>query len=143
MEQKISKYSTATIVSLLCLLFSLPLQAQQQRPGARPAVKQKAKEEIKADTIPFYNGTYVGVDLFGLGSKLLGGDFLSSEVNVRVNLKKKFMEKYICTVCDYVYDPELGDPENGIEPGTSFEDLPEDWVCPLCGVGKEEFEKAS
>lgn len=53
------------------------------------------------------------------------------------------MEKYICTVCDYVYDPELGDPENGIEPGTSFEDLPEDWVCPLCGVGKEEIEKAS
>ena len=51
------------------------------------------------------------------------------------------MDKYICTVCDYVYDPELGDPENGIEPGTSFEDLPEDWVCPLCGVGKEEFEK--
>lgn len=51
------------------------------------------------------------------------------------------MEKYICTVCDYVYDPELGDPENGIEPGTSFEDLPEDWVCPLCGVGKEEFER--
>ena len=40
------------------------------------------------------------------------------------------MEKYICTVCDYVYDPELGDPENGIETGTSFEDLPEDWVCP-------------
>ena len=50
------------------------------------------------------------------------------------------MDKYICTVCDYVYDPELGDPENGIEPGTSFEDLPEDWVCPLCGVGKEDFE---
>jgi len=59
------------------------------------------------------------------------------------NLKNSFMDKYICTVCDYVYDPELGDPENGIEPGTSFEDLPEDWVCPLCGVGKEEFEKAS
>ena len=44
------------------------------------------------------------------------------------------MEKYICTICEYVYDPELGDPENGIEPGTSFEDLPADWVCPLCGV---------
>ena len=98
MEQKISKYSTATIVSLLCLLFSLPLQAQQQRPGARPAVKQKAKEEIKADTIPFYNGTYVGVDLFGLGSKLLGGDFLSSEVNVRVNLKKKLIPVSIIKV---------------------------------------------
>lgn len=51
------------------------------------------------------------------------------------------MDKYICTVCDYVYDPEKGDPENDIAPGTSFEDLPADWVCPLCGVGKEEFEK--
>lgn len=51
------------------------------------------------------------------------------------------MDKYICTVCDYIYDPELGDPENGIEPGTAFEDLPDDWVCPLCGVGREEFEK--
>lgn len=54
-----------------------------------------------------------------------------------------FMEKYICTVCDYVYDPELGDPDSGIEPGTAFEDIPEDWVCPLCGVGKEDFEKVS
>ena len=53
------------------------------------------------------------------------------------------MEKYICTICEYVYDPEQGDPENGIEPGTSFEDLPADWVCPLCGVGKDEFETAS
>lgn len=51
------------------------------------------------------------------------------------------MDKYICTVCDWVYDPEIGDPENGIEPGTSFADLPDDWVCPLCGVGKDQFEK--
>jgi rubredoxin len=50
------------------------------------------------------------------------------------------MEKYLCTVCEYVYNPELGDPEAGIAPGTSFEDLPEDWVCPLCGMGKEVFE---
>ena len=50
------------------------------------------------------------------------------------------MEKYLCTVCDYVYNPEVGDPEAGIAPGTSFEDLPEDWVCPLCGMGKEVFE---
>jgi len=54
--------------------------------------------------------------------------------------KRKSMDKYICTVCEYIYDPELGDPENGIAPGTSFEDLPDDWVCPLCGVGKEDFE---
>lgn len=47
------------------------------------------------------------------------------------------MKKYICVVCEYIYDPELGDPESGIEPGTAFEDIPEDWVCPLCGVGKK------
>ena len=49
--------------------------------------------------------------------------------------------KYVCTVCGYVYDEELGDPENGIEPGTKFEDLPEDFVCPLCGVDKDMFSE--
>ena len=50
------------------------------------------------------------------------------------------MQKYVCTVCHYVYDPEVGDPENNITPGTSFENLPADWVCPLCSVGKDMFE---
>jgi rubredoxin len=48
--------------------------------------------------------------------------------------------KYVCSVCDYVYDPEVGDPDGDIEPGTAFEDLPDDWVCPDCGVDKDEFE---
>ena len=56
------------------------------------------------------------------------------------SIKTYIMKKYICTVCQWVYDPEIGDPEQGIEPGVAFEDLPEDYVCPLCGVGKEEFE---
>jgi len=51
------------------------------------------------------------------------------------------MEKYRCLVCNYVYDPEAGEPGNGIAPGTSFSELPDDWTCPLCGAGKEEFEK--
>ncbi|MBQ6321261.1 MAG: rubredoxin [Lachnospiraceae bacterium] len=51
------------------------------------------------------------------------------------------MSKYECEPCGYVYDPEAGDPDSGIEPGTAFEDLPEDWVCPLCGAGKDEFAK--
>ena len=51
------------------------------------------------------------------------------------------MDKWECTACGYIYDPERGDPENGIDPGTSFEDLPEDWVCPQCGVSKEFFQK--
>ena len=50
------------------------------------------------------------------------------------------MKKYICTVCSYIYDPAEGDPDSGIAPGTAFEDLPDDWVCPLCGVGKDDFE---
>ena len=47
--------------------------------------------------------------------------------------------KYICDVCGYIYDPELGDPDGGIEVGTTFDALPEDWVCPECGVTKSEF----
>ena len=50
------------------------------------------------------------------------------------------MKKYICTVCQYEYDPTVGDPDNGIPAGTAFEDLPEDWVCPICAVGKDMFE---
>ena len=53
------------------------------------------------------------------------------------------MDKYECTVCGYVYDPEVGDPDNGVDPGTSFESLPEDWVCPICGATKDQFEKQS
>ena len=50
------------------------------------------------------------------------------------------MKKYVCVVCGYVYDLAAGDPDAGIAPGTAFEDLPEDWVCPLCSVGKDDFE---
>ncbi|MCI8674332.1 MAG: rubredoxin [Lachnospiraceae bacterium] len=49
------------------------------------------------------------------------------------------MKKYVCDVCGYIYDPEVGDPDQDIEPGTPFEDLPEEWECPLCGVGKDQF----
>ncbi|AAB84662.1 MULTISPECIES: rubredoxin [Methanothermobacter] len=51
------------------------------------------------------------------------------------------MDKYVCQMCGYIYDPEEGDPVSGIEAGTPFEDLPDDWVCPVCGVGKDQFKK--
>jgi rubredoxin len=51
------------------------------------------------------------------------------------------MDKWECTVCGYVYDPELGDSVGGIAPGTPFEKLPDDWVCPICGAAKSEFRK--
>lgn len=50
------------------------------------------------------------------------------------------MKKYICKVCGYIYDPEVGDPDQGVAPGTAFEDLPDTWVCPECGMGKDEFD---
>ena len=49
------------------------------------------------------------------------------------------MTKYVCEVCGWEYDPRLGDPDNGIEPGTPLEDLPDDFVGPMCGVGKDQF----
>ena len=51
------------------------------------------------------------------------------------------MEKWECIACGYIYDPEVGDPDGGIAPGTTFEEIPDDWVCPECGVGKDMFEK--
>ena len=51
------------------------------------------------------------------------------------------MKKYICNICGWIYEEALGDPDNGIAPGTKFDDLPEDFVCPLCGVGKDDFSE--
>ena len=53
------------------------------------------------------------------------------------------MKKYECTVCGWVYDPETGDPEGGIDPGVPFENLPDDWVCPVCGADKSGFQELS
>jgi len=51
------------------------------------------------------------------------------------------MDKYVCTVCGYVYDPEQGDPDNNVKSGTKWENVPDDWECPVCGASKDEFEK--
>lgn len=58
------------------------------------------------------------------------------------NKRKGFinMQKYVCIPCGWVYDPEVGDPDGGVEPGTAFEDIPDDWVCPVCGASKDMFE---
>lgn len=49
------------------------------------------------------------------------------------------MKKYVCVICEWVYDPAKGDPDSGILPGTAFEDIPDNWVCPKCGVSKLDF----
>jgi rubredoxin len=55
--------------------------------------------------------------------------------------RRPAVDSYACIVCDYIYEPAVGDPENGIPPGTSFEDLPDEWVCPDCGADKSQFER--
>ena len=55
--------------------------------------------------------------------------------------RRSIMDKWVCTICGYVYDPAKGDTESGVKPGTSFEALPDDWVCPDCGAPKSDFEK--
>ncbi len=52
---------------------------------------------------------------------------------------EKTMKKFECEPCGYIYDPAVGDPDGGIAPGTAFEDIPDDWVCPICGLGKDVF----
>ncbi len=61
--------------------------------------------------------------------------------NHEASKEDNVMDQYVCSVCGYVYDPTLGDPNNGVEPGTAFENLPIDWVCPVCGASQDQFGK--
>ncbi|MFC1508069.1 rubredoxin [Candidatus Omnitrophota bacterium] len=77
--------------------------------------------QVKRGTTPKTAPTFIKEEMSGAGS----GKF----------------QKYRCTVCNYIYDPSVGDPDSGIQPGTLFEDIPESWVCPICGVSKDKFVK--
>lgn len=84
-------------------------------------------QQVKKGTVPPAAPSYIKIEP--------NGD------NTVENKKEDIgMKKYQCGVCGYVYDPEKGDPDSGIAPGTAFEDIPEDWVCPVCGVAKDQFE---
>jgi rubredoxin len=65
---------------------------------------------------------------------------LSAETSIAM-LKEESMDRWVCQVCGYVYDPAKGDPDSGVAAGTKFEDLPADWSCPICGAQKSDFEK--
>ena len=74
------------------------------------------------------------IDNYSLAHLIVGNQF------IYIIERMYMMENYVCSVCGYVYGPALGDPENDIDPDTTWEDVPEDWVCPECGVGKDMFE---
>lgn len=66
-------------------------------------------------------------------------DLFKMLYKLHIILRRISMQRYVCDACGYVYDPAEGDPDNGVAPGTPFESLPDDWVCPLCGVEKDQF----
>jgi flavin reductase (DIM6/NTAB) family NADH-FMN oxidoreductase RutF/rubredoxin len=91
--------------------------------SSEPAMTYEYYHEIKGGTTPTTAPTY-----------------LKSEEPAPTKKEEPTMKKYVCTVCGYIYDPEAGDPDSGIAPGTAFEDIPDDWVCPVCGAAKDAFE---
>lgn len=111
-------------------------------------------KDVDAGTHTIFIGEITGAEVLKQGNPMTyayyhlvkrGSTPPAAPTYIKDNKEKRRngMDKYECTVCGYVYDPAEGDPENGIEPGTSFEDIPDDWVCPVCGAGKDEFEKIS
>jgi len=66
---------------------------------------------------------------------------MSWQLEIKERRENFKLARYQCSVCGYIYDPEQGDPESNVPPGTPFEKLPGDWVCPVCGASKDEFEK--
>lgn len=79
--------------------------------------------------------------LAGPGSVLQENMDSATENKSETTTEESDMKKQRCLICGYVYDPEAGDPANGVKPGTAWEDVPEDWICPVCGAGKDEFEE--
>lgn len=90
-------------------------------------------EFLNAETVPMTYGYYRDVK---------GGKVPRTAATYKgEDMQPGEIERYRCKVCGYIYDPRFGDPDSGIPAGTRFADLPEDWVCPICGVGKDQFEK--
>lgn len=107
--------------------------------------------EVNAGTHDIFIGKVISADVLKEGTPMTyayyhqvkkGGTPKTAPTFIeRKDGGKDKMDKYVCLVCGYVYDPEAGDVEHGIPSGTPFEKLPEDWVCPVCGAGKDQFEK--
>ncbi len=107
-------------------------------------------QEVDVGTHTIFTGELVGADIIKEGEPMTyayyhqvkrGTTPRAAPSYIAEKKEAPKMTKYRCTVCGYVYDPELGDPDGGIKPGTPFEEIPDDWVCPVCGAAKGDFEK--
>lgn len=115
-------------------------------------IEARVIQEVDAGTHNIFIGEITGAEVLHQGTPMTyahyqmvkrGGTQPTAPSNTPKPAERTMeMNKYECSVCGYVYDPSKGDPDNGITAGTPFEKLPDDWVCPVCGAGKEEFQKA-
>lgn len=118
-------------------------------------LEAKVIEQVDCGTHTLFVADVVSAEVLGKGTPLTYADYYlvkkgktpknaptyrPPESAIKKERGKEAMQKYRCTVCGYIYDPAVGDPDGGIDPGTSFEDIPDDWVCPVCGAEKEDFE---
>ncbi len=124
------------------------------RDSALSYMEVKVENFMEMDNYIYFVGKVVNSDILAKGKpmtyayyhEIKGGlspknapTYVAPEANKTNKKEEKKMKKYKCEICGYVYDPEKGDPDNGVAAGTSFEDVPENWTCPLCGVGKDQF----
>lgn len=117
-------------------------------------IEAEVESELDCGTHTIFVGKVVEADLTGEGQPMTydyyqnvkGGKSPKSaptfdQEAAATKPKEKSAARYVCSVCGYVYDPEKGDPDNGVAPGTGFEDIPDSWTCPICGAEKSQFEK--
>jgi len=113
-------------------------------------LEAKVSQQLDVGTHTIFVGELVGADILKEGEPMTYAYYHQVKRGTTPKTAPSYIEekkgaakmaKYRCTVCGYIYDPELGDPDGGIAPGTPFEEIPDDWVCPVCGAAKSEFEK--
>jgi len=114
-------------------------------------LEARVTQEVDVGTHTIFIGELVGADVLREGEPMTYAYYHQVKRGSTPKAAPSYIEekqvevikatKYKCTVCGYIYDPELGDPDGGIKPGTPFEEIPDDWVCPVCGASKDRFEK--
>jgi flavin reductase (DIM6/NTAB) family NADH-FMN oxidoreductase RutF/rubredoxin len=117
----IEKIDTGTHI----LFIGLVVDAEMINPQSKPLTYSYYRDVIKGIS-PQNSPTYIG-------------DLPEKSIHDDQAMTKGNLNKYQCTICGHIYDPEEGDPDSGINPGTAFEDLPDDWTCPICGVTKKDY----
>jgi flavin reductase (DIM6/NTAB) family NADH-FMN oxidoreductase RutF/rubredoxin len=114
-------------------------------------LEAKVINQVDVGTHTIFIGELVGADVLSEGEPMTYAYYQQVKRGTTPKTAPSYIEerkekvskmaKYKCTVCGYIYDPKLGDPDGGIKPGTPFEEIPDDWVCPVCGASKDQFEK--